>query len=338
VFIANYAYTVSPHLVVTVGASWLGELNFQIPNRAQTLALPSAPGAPLVSGINFGGNNSPNNFGTSNTNSINRKLGIAFENNYLWIKGKHTFNIGWEMRRALQDDNECQQCAGNFNFSNNTTADPFVGVDPNNKDTLANTGNSFASFLLGTADSGNRTGSQEERLRNFDVSSYIQDDIKWSPKLTFNLGVRWDVMVPFNAVNNIIVYFDSTIPNPGAGGLLGAATKFGNCTGCAGVDRASIKWDHISPRGGFSYKINEKTVLQGGTSMNYLNGGAYEYGISKVAVNYGNLLVGSFSRNSTNGTTPALGSWDTNILPTPASTPFSPDPSAGGCTDSTPRL
>jgi len=315
VFIANYAYTVTPHLVVTVGASWLGELNFQIPNRAQTLALSSAPGAPLVSGITFGGNLSPSNFGTSNTNSINRKLGVAFENNYLWTKGRHTLNIGWEMRRALQDDNECQQCAGNFNFSNNTTA------DPNN---LSTTGNSFASYLLGIVDSGNRTGSQEERLRNFDLSSYIQDDIKWTPKLTLNVGVRWDVMVPFSAVNNIIVYFDSKIPNPAAGGLLGAATKFGDCTGCAGVTRASIKWDHFSPRSGFSYKLNDKTVLQGGLSMNFLNGGAYEYGISKVAVNYGNLLVGSYTRNSTGSTTAAVGSWDSNILPTPASTPFSP--------------
>ena len=58
--------------------------------------------------------------------------------------------------------------------------------------------------------------------------------------------------------------------------------------------------------------------------MNYLNGGAYEYGISKVAVNYGNLLVGSFTRNSTNGVAPGFGSWDTTTLPTPGSTPFSP--------------
>ena len=131
-------------------------------------------------------------------------------------------------------------------------------------------------------------------------------------------------MVPFTAVNNIIVYFNSTIPNPAAGGLLGAATKFGDCTGCAGVDRAAIKWDHVSPRGGFSYKLNDKTVLQGGTSVNFLNGGAYEYGISKVAVNYGNLLVGSYTRNSTGSTVPAVGSWDSNILPTPGATPFSP--------------
>lgn len=321
VFILNYANAITPHLVMTAGASWLGELNFQIPQRtgAQPVLF-AAPGAPIVPGINFSGPLSPQNFGSSNTNSINRKLGIVLENNWLWIKGKHTFNIGGEFRRTYQDDNECQQCAGNFNFSNNQTADPT---------NLGSTGNAFASYLLGTVDSVTRIGSQEERLRNFDVSPYIQDDIKWSPRLTFNIGIRWDVMVPFTAVGNPIVYFDSKIPNPGAGGRLGAATKFGNCAGCAGLDRAAIHWNHFSPRTGFSYELNNKTVLQGGFSMNYLDGGAYEYGTSKVAVNYGNLLLGSFSRASTGSTNPGFGSWDANVVPFPALTPFSPSLGVG---------
>ncbi len=315
VFIANYSYTISPNLVMTAGASWLGELNDQISQRTSAPNFSAAPGAPQVSELNFEGPNSPSQFGSPWIESINRKLGIVVENNWLWIKGKHTFNIGGEIRRTYQDDNECQKCAGTFNFSNNSTA------DPNN---LSNTGNSFASYLLGIADSANRVGSQEEKLRNRDFSPYIQDDIKINPRLTVNIGVRWDIMVPFTAVGNYIVYFNSTIPNPGAGNLPGAATKFGNCTGCAGLDRAAIKWGHFSPRLGYSYELNNKTVLQGGFSMNYLDGGAYEYGTSKVAVNYGNLLLGSFNRNSTGSTVPAFGSWDTNVLPSPAPTPFSP--------------
>ena len=316
VFILNYSYAINPHLVMTAGASWLGELNFQIPQReGPQPVLSAAPGAPIVPGINFSGPLSPGNAGSSNTNSINRKLGTVFDNNFLYIHGKNTFNIGWEYRRTYQDDNECQQCAGNFNFSNNQTADP---------KNLSNTGNAFASYLLGTVDSANRTGSQELRLRNLDISSYIQDDIKLTPRLTVNLGVRWDVMQPFTEVNDNIVYFDSTIPNPGAGGRLGAATKFGYCIGCASTNRAFIHWNHFSPRGGFSYEINKKTILQSGFSVNYLNGGAYEYGISKVAVNYGNLLLGSFTRPSTGSTNPGFGSWDSNFLPIPGPTPFTP--------------
>jgi len=315
VAILSYSNTISPHLVMTVGASWLGELNDQISQRTTALNFAAAPGAPQVPTLNFGGPLSPTSLGSTWIASVNRKLGWVLDNNYLWIQGKHTFNIGMEIRRTYQDDNECQSCAGSFNFSNNQTA------DPNN---LGTTGNAFASFLLGTVDSANRTGSTEQRLRNWDFSPYIQDDIKINRKLTVNLGVRWDVMVPFTAIGNNIVYFDSKIANPGAGGLLGAATKFGNCTGCANLDRAAIHMNHISPRFGFSYSLNNKTVLQGGFSQNYLNGGAYEYGTHKVAVNYGNLLLGSFTRNSTGSTTPGFGSWDSNVLPYPAPIPFSP--------------
>ncbi len=314
VFILNYSNTISPNLVMTAGASWLGELNNQY-SLSTGVSFPAAPGSAQLPGINFNGPLAITAFGSSNTTSTNRKLGVVLENNYLWIHGKHTFNIGFEARRTYQDDNECQQCGGNFNFSNNQTA------DPNN---LATTGNAFASFLLGTVDSVDRIGSQELKLRNFDISPYIQDDIKLTSRLTVNLGLRWDIAVPFTEENNNIVFFNSTIPNPAAGGLLGAAQKFGSCAGCAGYDRAYTQFDHLAPRFGISYALNNKTVVQGGFAMNYLNGGAYEYGTSKVAVNYGNLLLGSFVRNSTGTNVAAYGSWDTNVLAPPAPTPFSP--------------
>lgn len=314
VFILNYANAITPHLVMTAGASWLGELNDQISQRPNNIALSAAPGAPQVPAIEFNGPLSPITVGSPWLESINRKLGIVIENNWQWVRGRQTFNIGGEARRTYQDDNECQQCAGIFQFSNNETANPA---------NLSNTGNSFASFLLGSVDSADRIGSQEERLRNKDFSFYVQDDIKWTPRLTLNFGVRWDIMVPFTAVNNPIVYFDSTLPDPAADGRLGAATKFGDCAGCSAITRAAIHWGHVSPRFGYSYELNSKTVLQGGFSMNFLDGGAYEYGTSKVAVNYGNLLVGSFSAPSTGSTNPGFGSWDSNVLPFPSPVPFS---------------
>jgi len=66
-------------------------------------------------------------------------------------------------------------------------------------------------------------------------------------------------------------------------------------------------------------------VVQGGFAVAFLNGGAYEYGTNKVAVNYGNLLTGSFTRATTGGTTSSLGQWDTNPIPAVSPTPFSPD-------------
>jgi hypothetical protein len=320
VFLLTYSYSLNPHLVMTAGAGWIGEINNQF-NQTK-YSFPAVADGIIPTNITFDGQHAPSNFGTDGAwlQSINRKLGIAFVNNWLWTRGRNTFNLGLEVRRTYQDDNEEQTAGGRFQFSQRTTSVPNTG-DPN----FGKYGSSFASFLLGLPDSANRSNSQELRLRNWDYSPYIQDDIKLNPKLTVNLGLRWDIMVPFTEEHNLIVYFNQDHPGtyPGTN-IAGSATKFGNCTGCAGYDRADIHWNHFGPRLGFAYELNRRTVLQGGFSIAFLNGGAYEYGTAKVAVNYGNLLVGSFTKTSNGGTGSSYGSWDTNIMPNPPATPFTP--------------
>ena len=203
-------------------------------------------------------------------------------------------------------------------------------TDPN----FGSYGSSFASFLLGLPDSANRSNSQELKLRNWDLSPYIQDDIKLTSKLTLNLGLRWDLQDPFTEMHNNVVFFNPTGTDPhyaGASGspIAGAATKFGSCTGCAGYSKADLHYTHFGPRIGFAYKINNKSVVQGGFAIAFLNGGAYEYGTNKVAVNYGNLLVGSYTRNSSGSNVSSFGSWDTNQMPNPGATPFNTALGAG---------
>jgi Carboxypeptidase regulatory-like domain len=326
VFLLNYSYAISPHLVMTAGAGWIGEINDQY-NITKGYSFPAIGNGNIPPNITFDGQHTLTSWGTSGAwyQSINRKLGIAFVNNWLWSKGRHTFNIGWELRRTYQDDNEEQTSGGRFQFSQRTTSVQNA-TDPN----FGKYGSAFASFLLGIPDSANRSNSQELRLRNWDVSPYIQDDVKLSSRLTVNLGMRWDIQVPFTENNNLIVFFNPTKPGtfPGSN-IPGAATQFGNCTGCAGFDRASIHWGHFGPRVGFAYKLSEKMVVQGGYNLAFMNGGAYEYGTNKVAVNYGNLLTGSYTRASTGSFTSSFGSWDTNIIPALNPTPFNPGLGAG---------
>ena len=321
IFLLDYSNAISQKMVLTAGVGWIGEINDQY-NKTH-FSFPAIQDSVIPPYITWDGQHAPTDWGTQGSwlQSINRKLGIAVVDNLLWTVGRHTFNIGTEFRRSYQDDNEEQTEGGQFAFSHLTTA------DPNN---LASTGSSFASFLLGLPNSANRSNSQELRLRNLDFSPYVQDDVKLTPKLTVNLGLRWDIMVPFTEINNNIVFFDPTVANPAANGINGAVTKFGNCTGCAGYTRADIHWGHVGPRLGFAYEINDKTVVQGGFSVAFLDGGAYEYGTNKVAVNYGNLLTGSYSQNATGSNVSAFGSWDTHTMPNPAPTPFSPGLGVGG--------
>ncbi|MGA7106721.1 MAG: TonB-dependent receptor [Terracidiphilus sp.] len=337
IFLLNYTNTLSPHLVMTAGFGWIGEINNQF-NITKGYTTSTVTNENIPPNITFGTNSDQNDdarfytdWGTSGSwfQSINRKLGVSIVNNWLWTKGRNTFNIGGEFRRAYQDDNEEQTEGGHFNFSPAQTST--APTDPS----FANEGNAFASFLLGLPDSSNRSNSQELELRNLDLSPYVQDDIKITPKLTLNLGIRWDMQVPFTENHNLIVFFNQDKPgtDPAASGIPGSATQFGNCTGCAGYNRADTHFGHFGPRLGFAYELNSKTVIQGGLDVAFLNGGAYEYGTNKVAVNYGNLLTGSFARPTTGSNTSSNGVWDTNPIPAVSPTPFSPGLGGGAQID-----
>jgi hypothetical protein len=321
VFLLNYSNTFTPHLVMTAGIGWIGEINNQF-NITKGYQFGAVQNEDIPPNITFDGQHAPTSWGTSGAwlQSINRKLGIALVNNWLWTKGRNTFNIGWEYRRAYQDDNEEQTEGGHFNFSQRTTS-----VQNSNDPNFGSYGSSFASFLLGIPDSANRSNSQELKLRNRDFSPYIQDDIKLTPRLTVNLGLRWDIQVPFTEDHNNVVFFNPDNPGtlPGEN-IPGQANKLGSCNGCAGFNHVDTHWNHIGPRFGFAYQLSRKTVLQAGMDIAFLDGGAYEYGTNKVAVNYGNLLVGSYTRNSTGSFNSSFGSWDTNSIPAVSPTPFSP--------------
>ena len=322
VFLLNYVNTVTPKLVATAGVSWIGEINNVLSlNPGVFAGVVQNPITNVFPGITFSGQNAPTTFGTGSGSggAVNRKLGLGFVNNYLWTKGRNTFNIGGEVRRTYQDDRDCNLCGGQFNFSQHTTAAP-VG-----NPAFGSTGSTFASFLLGDVDSGYRVFAADERLRNLLIAPYIQDDIKFTPKFTLNVGLRWDIMVPFTEKQNQIVYLNPIGVNSAAGNIPGTAAKFGSgCAICSGVTRANIDWKHVGPRLGFAYAVNSKTVVQGAFNVIFLDGGGYEYGSSKVAVSYGTLLQGSYSANSTGGNTPGYGEWDNNPLPDPAAPALGP--------------
>ena len=315
----NYTNTLSPNLVMTVGAGWVGQINAQN-NHLRNINFVGAQDSQVLPNINFAGQFAPTLWGVpgGTVTANNRKLGLTFVNNWLWTRGRQTFNIGMEVRRAYQDDTECGYCGGSMNFSNLTTSN-----QDGSPGALSN-GSGFASFLLGYVDSADRILNQDIKLRNLDVSPYIQDDIRVTPRLTANVGIRWDIMRPFTENGNNVAFVDPNIPNPGADNLLGAVTKLGHCTGCAGYDRADIHWGHVEPRIGFSYMLNKKTVLQSGFVISVIDGGAYEFGDNKIAVDYGPLLAGTFERFSTGTYKPSYGQWDNNPLPAPSPQPFSP--------------
>jgi hypothetical protein len=332
-FVLNYVNTLKKNLVMTVGADWIGEIS-ATDNAKPGVNFPGLVNGSFFPYMAFDGQNANTSFGASNgyTNVSgqfggfaqvnNRQLGIVIANNWLWTKGRHNLNIGGQFRRTYQDLLACQFCGGTFSFSQRTTSTPDTN-DPN----FGFYGSSFASFLLGQVDAAVRLSAATTRMRNKEFALYVQDNMKVNTRLTANLGLRWDIMVPFTENNNNIVYMnfqDPAVLDPGAGNLPGGATKFGDCPTCAGVNRAAIAWRNFQPRLGLSYRLTDKTVLQGGFFITFLDGGAYEYGTTQTAFYFASLLGGEFSRQSSSGHTPAYGSWDQTPMPDPPPTPYNP--------------
>jgi hypothetical protein len=327
----NYSNSITNNLVVTAGVDSIGLLIGQH-NANSKVSFGAIEGGTTLPLTTFDGQNAPTTWGVDGmayleccegglTLNNNRMRGNVFVNNWLWNKGRHSLNMGFQYRRTYQDVINCNFCSGTFNFSQRTTSTP-DSTNPN----FGIYGSSFASFLLGLVDSTERIFASEAKLRNNAFAFYVQDDFKMNDRLTINAGIRYDILVPFTEEHNNIAFVNRTGVNPGATGILGAVTKFGSgCDGCSGITRADIHWKNWQPRLGISYQINKKTVVQAGFYLTYLNGGAYEYGTSFSASFMANLQNGSFIRSSTGNSTPGYGSWDSQQVPAPTQRPFSPD-------------
>ncbi len=322
-FLLNYVNTLTPRLVVTAGMDWIGLIT-GIKDALPNVHFSGISGGTTFPLISFGGPNAPTAWGVNSgafeggesgalTTDNNRRLGIVLVNNWLWTKGRNTFNFGGEVRRTYQDIIDCAYCGGTYSFDNLLTTVPNPN-DPN----FGSYGSPFASFLLGEPNGAERIFSSLLKLRNKAFATYVQDDIKVSKRLTVNAGIRWDIMVPFTESQNEVVYADTNLPDPGAGNLLGGATEFGHCELCAGITRLDIHLPRFGPRLGFAYMLNSKTVVRSSYYLSFLDGGAYEYGTAQAALFYSTVLQGGFDAYPSSTNVPAYGGWDTQTLPAPA--------------------
>ena len=247
---------------------------------------------------------------TSPIESIPQGSGLF--DNLDWIKGRHSLHIGADLRWLGETKSANNEWPGEWSFSNLTTSLP---DSPND----AVWGYGFASFLLGEPAYLNRTsltGTREYRTDYYGF--YLQDDMRWTSKLTVNAGVRYDIPLPSSEKYNRMGGFEPNVPNPGAGDILGATvfegSKAGACepAGPALCRRrfANIDYRNFGPRFGFAYRLSDQTVLRAGYGLTYIPAGALEMWdgntVSSFYTGYrDNQLV-----NSPDGGTTPIFQWD----------------------------
>jgi len=182
-------------------------------------------------------------------------------------RGAHSLKFGvnlWApMRNIFQDEPGTR---GDLGFTGVFTQCPHAAGSKTCNDGItpvANTGLSYADGLLGLVQSTQLTNVFFVDQRLWMVAGFAQDDWKVTPKLTLNLGLRYDFATPALEGKNRMANFDPNA-NGGAGGLVFAA-------GGSVQDRALVQPNtkDFGPRIGFAYALGEHTVVRGGYGIYY---------------------------------------------------------------------
>ncbi len=274
----DWVGTMSPSLIANVRVSW--NRNVDSFRSSQNVGFsPAQFGFPesLVSKLP-----GPAMFGRYNFDNyapLGRYFQYQASNNWaihpsiMKVTGNHTVKVGLDFREPIYNN---QNPGDVFTLSGNRA---WTQRQFNSGDSLS--GNSIASFLLGTPSGGavnyNVWPSTYQRY----FAPYVQDDWRVTRKLTLNLGLRMDFNgTPAERYNRINRGFDPNFVNPidslidrtkfpgfpaVKGSLLFAGVNGAPST-VANLDKTGIQ-----PRVGFAYQVSPKLVVRGGWGRYYLN-------------------------------------------------------------------
>ncbi len=178
---------------------------------------------------------------------------MQWSDNVSWTRGRHSVKFGGEVHWRRYNAFQSSSPRGTANFARAFT---------NNPASTAASGDGLADLLLGVPQSSsiniiNGTRGQ----RRVEYAFYLQDNWKVTDKLTLNLGLRYDVFGPFpwvevgNRQANFLPDRGIVVPvgTPDLPNRAGSRTDFND----------------FSPRIGFAYNLNSKTVLRGAWGLFY---------------------------------------------------------------------
>jgi hypothetical protein len=193
------------------------------------------------------------NYGSLNRNETFEGSTIV-QDDLTIIMGKHSIKTGFEGRfYYLESDSADGTATYNFNAAQTN----LPGFDQQ-------TGHAYGSFLLGAV----QTSSRPVQLTNpwyyqNNYDFYVQDDYKVTPKLTFNLGVRWEILPGLEEKNGYMTNLDLTMPNTAAGNRPGAL-RFADQEGKKTF--IDTYYGQFQPRLGVAYAVSPATALSAGYS------------------------------------------------------------------------
>jgi len=265
-------YTLNPSTVLDAHLSYLTSKNTNVPNTVPvdytTLGWPASFNSQLtqrtlpqmvVTGFTSSdvGSNGQQKYEYSYVGSVASSL--------TKIIGRHTIKFGGEYD-WLPTPN-AQTATNNFSFTNSfTAANP---LSP------GNTGNAFASFLLGLGSSGTVGANLYPMFTIHEAGLYVGDTFRMSRHLTLNYGVRWEYPGGLIERFNDEVVFMTKATNPA---LQSAGLNYPGDVVLVNSQRYPDRsnemphWRLFAPRIGVAYRLDDKTVIRSGFGISYAPG------------------------------------------------------------------
>lgn len=192
----------------------------------------------------------------------------AWDIDLTYVHGNHTISTGFSTEYGEHGAPDQSFPTGNFNFSpSETGAISATGIP------TPNTGDAFASFLLGLTDNASTELGPPLTWHNWYSAAYVEDNWKLRSNLTINLGLRWDIDGPVYEQQDRGNGFDFYQINPVSG--TPGVVKFLNRPDYPYTGYYNTDWHRLSPRLGFAWEALPRMVIRGG------------YGIYSISPNLG---------------------------------------------------
>ncbi len=211
-------------------------------------------------------------------------------------RNTHTYKAGFEWRDDIFSNPQIHGSHGAYNFNAQQTTLPST-----NGQNLGGgaVGLAYASFLLGRVNNASVSNPSDANWRRPAISTFVQDTWRIKSNLTIDYGLRWDRQAYGYEDQDRRSMFSPDVPNPAAGGLLGATIYEGDGAGACNCRFVKTYPYSFGPRLGVSYQWTPKTVLRAGWGITYAQTG--------IGQSDGGSTLGAGGWNTINFESPAFG-------------------------------
>jgi len=234
------------------------------------------------------------------------------------IHGNHELKFGFEGRLHQQNYIQTNAPLGYFNFNSLGSSQC---PDPDN--TVCG-GDGMASFMMGQmiGAGGYYEDQFEPASENYQYAGFGQDNWKVTPRLTLNLGLRYDVSLPRTERHNRMNWFDPNVMSPLT--VPGLPALYGGEMFTSDQIRSDwlTDWSDIQPRFGFAYQLDNKTVLRGGYGIYYSQSRSGANGLLSYGSQGFNQYTNAVTTYQNDGATPWLhlnNPFPNGLIPPPGS-------------------